>query len=1041
MNQQVVFTGLDLDTSATSPEWMPGSYRYALNVHIGSSEKGNVGAVENLKGNTLVSTLLPTGTNKVIGSFEDRQNNRAIYCLYNSNGDHGIYYFDANTSSINRLFEWDGLNFQQDKLITGLSLVGGILQFTDNHNPQRMLDLNNVATYPLPYTEEMVSLIKRPCNRPPLVQRKKDATYTSNYILKKTFQFATRIVYLDNSKSKLSPYSKLSASILLGSIENVSITISGSTYTGQRQKVSPDDNNYIEVNLNIADLISTNMVYAVSKIEVLVKEGNTGDFNVFTTLDRSEFMSSQIVRFYNDTNLIAVDQSEINENFDSVPLKSAAHGIIKNRGYWGGNTEGFDVENDLTAAITPVYTNIYQTVSTPNPAVIPVTTSLLGAMVFKDRGVFNLGIVWHDKFNRSCGVQTGDSFKIRINANSDNTFSKVCTALQLSISGSIPEWAHYYSIVRTKNLNQAFFQQIRITDVSHLESYDGSGNAVYKTSYASGDIFLATHLGFNAGKYSNISYTYSEGDRLRVFYVDSTGNDYEADLPIKGVFYGTTLATTVNKIVGPTPKRGFEGSDAGRETIQQQVGVAKIIIDTFDFKSGITFAEIYNPTVQDGLYYEIGETYPIINAGTPSRAFSQTSFTLDRGDVYFTLRALDRGQYRRSNPAVYYLNYIPTESLGLFDEFFDVSNSDIGRVYLEIPDEKQVLKETGIRFSNKWIEGTKINGFSTFLGLNEKILPAEYGPIYKLQIAYNTVADGNVLLSIHSKETVSLYIEEALFRDLEGKTTVGLSNEIIGASIPLKGSLGTINPESIVQHDRVVYGWDANKGVVWRYSADGLTPISNFKMKNYFSDMSRSILPFDSARAHGAFDPYFGEYILTFDSGDGTVQETIAFNENINRWTSFYSFIPENYQKINTNLISFKGGNVYIHGSNSTHGNFYGEQYTFKITPVCNILPTKSKILQTVGTEGKDVWVATKITNPKGQESELILSDYQAFEDGYSASVLCDKNTPNIDLPQIPLLHGDVMRDVEFDVEMECSVTTNTVLRSAFFRVIASEVS
>ncbi len=81
--QKVQFLGLDTDSELRFME--PGSYRYALNVHIGTSESGNRGAVENIKGNTLVSIALPAGVNKVIGAHEDLLNNATYYFLYNIN--------------------------------------------------------------------------------------------------------------------------------------------------------------------------------------------------------------------------------------------------------------------------------------------------------------------------------------------------------------------------------------------------------------------------------------------------------------------------------------------------------------------------------------------------------------------------------------------------------------------------------------------------------------------------------------------------------------------------------------------------------------------------------------------------------------------------------------------------------------------------------------------------------------------------------------------------------------------------------------------
>jgi hypothetical protein len=63
---------------------------------------------------------------------------------------------------------------------------------------------------------------------------------------------------------------------------------------------------------------------------------------------------------------------------------------------------------------------------------------------------------------------------------------------------------------------------------------------------------------------------------------------------------------------------------------------------------------------------------------------------------------------------------------------------------------------------------------------------------------------------------------------------------------------------------------------------------------------------------------------------DHTFDEvTLAFSEKSNRWTSFYSFIGENYSSSNAGLISFKKGKIYKHNNEATSNMFYGFQYNF----------------------------------------------------------------------------------------------------------------
>lgn len=999
--QKQNFEGMDKDTALVFVK--QGSYRDALNVHVGSSKNGNIGILEIVPGNTLVTnSSLPVGTNTVIGSYEDRQNNRIIFLLCNSNGNHGMYSYDNGSGTISLLIRYSGFNFSPDHLITGIGYINGLVPFSDNYNQPRLVDLNHISAYGGNYSEEMISLIKKVPPYPPLVTRKKDASYINNFILKKTFQFAIRFIYLDNSKSKLSPYSYLSVNTVIGSIQTVAISGGPTKYA---QISTPDDNNYIEVNLNISELLSSNMIAMVKKVEVLVREGNTGAWSIFKTLSSTEFTSSQIVNFYNDLNEIAVDQSEISEDYDSVPLRSAALAVIKNRIFLGGNVEGFDPPSGILQSVTPSYTPIYSTTPMPN-GVLPVSNTVLGSRPFKDRGIYNVGLVWYDKYGRHTGV--ADSTKVVVYANPQNSFSNVCNAINVTLNGTPPVFAHYYGVVRTKNLHQGFFQELSSSGATYVSSIDDDGT-IHVQFVTNGGQFLETHIFYNAGQ--NISYNFTQGDRIYVMYKD-----------------GTTLKSVDLPIL---KKQNTTESGPGRT-----VSGNNLVVDFFDFKDGIKFVEVYTPAIQEGLFYEVGKVFPVNNPEQSNRSLSATSISLENGDCYFNLRILGIGVSSQI------VTNFPVESMGLFKENYDISTTDIGRANAVVPDEKSIYKDTNIRFSNLWIQGSNINGLSTFAGLNEKPLPIEFGSITKLQVASNIESDTNVLLSIHTKEIASLYIEEAVFSQVSGQTTVAISDSVIPSVRALRGSLGSINPESIVQYNGSVYGWDAIKGVVWRYAADGLNPISDIFMRNYFYNKSRSLLSITGFKAFGGYDPYYDEYILSFDSGDSTVLETIAFSEKINRWTTFYSYIPEGMQRIATNFVSFKSGQVYVHGNN-TCNNFYGVQYTSKVTPVCNIEPSKEKILLNISTESDDVWVATSIKTPEGQETNNIEADYFHLANAWGANVLRDINTPNAILKagQLPLLSGDVIRSSVFTAELENTKTSMSTLRFANFKVIASERS
>lgn len=86
-----------------------GDYRYARNVHIGTTSSNNRGALENVQstlevtdykywdGSAWQSGSPPSGNNTEIGKYEDIKNNVIYSIVYNSLGNHVILKFDGTT--------------------------------------------------------------------------------------------------------------------------------------------------------------------------------------------------------------------------------------------------------------------------------------------------------------------------------------------------------------------------------------------------------------------------------------------------------------------------------------------------------------------------------------------------------------------------------------------------------------------------------------------------------------------------------------------------------------------------------------------------------------------------------------------------------------------------------------------------------------------------------------------------------------------------------------------------------------------------------
>ena len=270
----------------------------------------------------------------------------------------------------------------------------------------------------------------------------------------------------------------------------------------------------------------------------------------------------------------------------------------------------------------------------------------------------------------------------------------------------------------------------------------------------------------------------------------------------------------------------------------------------------------------------------------------------------------------------------------------------------------------GLIFSGLYNSKTDVNNLNQFIkaeGITKDLNP-EYGSIQKL-FTRNT----NVLAFCENKVLKILSNKDALF-NADGNTNVTSNKAVLGTAVPFSGDHGiSRNPESFAENEFRCYFTDRDRGAVCRLSMDGITPISEIGMSDYFADELKS-----AVACVGSFNDKKGEYDLTIHNNlgvddtdnDTTVDvtkrvQTISFNEKTNSWVSFKSYIIEQGLSINNEYYTLKKGRVYLHSDDAVRGrnNFYGTQYFSSITPIFNDAPGSVKSFQTINYEGTQAQV------------------------------------------------------------------------------------
>jgi hypothetical protein len=319
----------------------PTDTTYALNVRSVTSDSNNAGVIQSIESNTKVANELPAGTNKCIGTIEHIENNDLYYFNWNSAGNHGIYRYNSITRKITKILVNSLLKFSKQALITGgFALKFGddnaLLYWTDNLNQPRKINVNKAIYhtqgnynegYPNPLTEEYILLVKYPPTDAPSWEYFEDSTIPYNNLDRKLFQFAALYVYDDGEQSAMSPISVITTSPK--QLENSAVNELGyNTY------------NLIKVTVPKGSAIC-------SKIKILAREGNDGEWKFIQEVSNPKSASSVTIDFYNDGNYSVFDPVITNKLFDNVPLRSGAMELMANRTMLADYVEGYDRVSDI----------------------------------------------------------------------------------------------------------------------------------------------------------------------------------------------------------------------------------------------------------------------------------------------------------------------------------------------------------------------------------------------------------------------------------------------------------------------------------------------------------------------------------------------------------------------------------------------------------------------------------------------------------------------------------------------------------------------
>jgi hypothetical protein len=337
-----------------------GEYIDAMNVRMGSTEKSEIGVIENTKGNLPLTQLAYRGTllsvnARCIGALDDSANELIYWFVHDPTftvGDTGKcdmvvsynVFTDVLTYHLISIDDGGGvnttLNFNPLYLITGVNVISNdngqdLLFWTDYLNEPRFINVKR--NYPSPnsvsnidsFTNEQILVIKRPPNESPTVSLVRTAGQ-ENFLQTRFISFAYRYRYEDGEYSATSQWSDIAFNsgpfeFSINSMLNEGMTNAFNTATIRYNSGGP----------------------LVKGIDLLFKESNNSVIRVIEKIDKANLglADNNFYQYAFDNSKIftILLPTELLRLYDNVPLLAKAQTVMGNRLMYGNYVEGFDL--------------------------------------------------------------------------------------------------------------------------------------------------------------------------------------------------------------------------------------------------------------------------------------------------------------------------------------------------------------------------------------------------------------------------------------------------------------------------------------------------------------------------------------------------------------------------------------------------------------------------------------------------------------------------------------------------------------------------
>jgi hypothetical protein len=287
-----------------------------------------------------------------------------------------------------------------------------------------------------------------------------------------------------------------------------------------------------------------------------------------------------------------------------------------------------------------------------------------------------------------------------------------------------------------------------------------------------------------------------------------------------------------------------------------------------------------------------------------------------------------------------------------------------------------------------------------------------------------------------------------------GDEQLTLTDKVLGNKNPSSLDYGCEHPESVCVDDRQLYFYDVNNGVFIQDAANGMVPVSEYKAKTYFRNISDKIKNSPYVYVYAGVDNFNNYINVTFiDHSESPLIEdqTIVYHPIDNRWKSRMSYFPEYYGSNALVFVSFMDGKLYEHNRvDAPRCNYYGNQHSMKVKLVSNKDYPKVKVYTSIAVYADktfsspvlgDISIEPSVNYPNGMESRLVEGKWRWKEGVLYAQYLRDGLTPNFPTVDEAIMGGRKLRGETLVQQIETTDTEEATLYSVIVHGVDSELS